>query len=149
LIGLAKTGTWTNKQIGLAGLVGLARLARLHRLAQTAARIDGQIRLAELTKLAARRRKKEVPIVLLTQKAGLRRIRLTRKAGLQNIRLTWQIGLYTTRGTRNRKKERVMLQAKGQLYGGAQGVLPRHKNEDCKRCVKESWSRKKEEVQDY
>jgi hypothetical protein len=36
-----------------------------------------------------------------------------------------------------------MLQAKGQLHGGAQRVLPRHKNADCKRCVKESGSRKK------
>jgi hypothetical protein len=35
-----------------------------------------------------------------------------------------------------------MLQAKGQLHGGAQGVLLRHKNADCKRCVKESWLRK-------
>jgi hypothetical protein len=46
-------------------------------------------------------------------------------------------------GVGNRKKENVMLQAKGQLHGGAQGVLPRHKNAYCKRCVKESWSRKK------
>jgi hypothetical protein len=36
----------------------------------------------------------------------------------------------------------VLLQAKGQLHGGAQGVLPRHKNTDCKRCVKDSWPRK-------
>jgi hypothetical protein len=33
----------------------------------------------------------------------------------------------------------VLLQAKGQLHGGAQGVLPRHKNTDCKRYVKECW----------
>jgi hypothetical protein len=33
----------------------------------------------------------------------------------------------------------VLLQAKGQLHGGAQGVLERHKNADCKRCDKESW----------
>jgi hypothetical protein len=39
----------------------------------------------------------------------------------------------------------VLLQAKGQLYGGAQGVLQRHKNADCKRCIKESWPRKKEQ----
>jgi hypothetical protein len=45
-------------------------------------------------------------------------------------------------GARNRKKENALLQAKGQLHGGAQGVLPRHKNADCKRCVKESWPRK-------
>jgi hypothetical protein len=37
----------------------------------------------------------------------------------------------------------MLLQAKGQLYGGAQGVLPRHKNVDCKRSVKEIWARKK------
>jgi hypothetical protein len=47
------------------------------------------------------------------------------------------------RGARNRKKEKVLLQAKGQLYSGSQGVLPRHKNIDCKRCIKESWPRKK------
>jgi hypothetical protein len=35
-------------------------------------------------------------------------------------------------GARNRKKENVLLQAKGHLHGGAQGVLPRHKNTDCK-----------------
>jgi hypothetical protein len=35
-------------------------------------------------------------------------------------------------GARNRKKEEVQLQAKGQLHGGAQGVLPRHKNANCK-----------------
>jgi hypothetical protein len=46
-------------------------------------------------------------------------------------------------GGRNRKKENVLLQAKGQLHGGAQGVLSRHKNTDYKRCVKESWQRKK------
>jgi hypothetical protein len=46
-------------------------------------------------------------------------------------------------GARNQKKEKVLLQAKVQLHGGAHGVLPRHKNTYCKRCVKESWSRKK------
>jgi hypothetical protein len=45
-------------------------------------------------------------------------------------------------GAGNRRKEKVLLQAKGQLHGGAQGVLPRHRNVDYKRCVKESWSRK-------
>jgi hypothetical protein len=50
----------------------------------------------------------------------------------------------------NQKKGKVLLQAKGQLHDGAQGVLPRHKNADCKRCVKESWPRKEEEEeQDY
>jgi hypothetical protein len=60
--------------------------------------------------------------------------------------------LYRTRGrgARNRKKEKVLLQAEGQLHSGAQGVLSRHKNVDCKRCVKESWPRKKEEEEgDY
>jgi hypothetical protein len=47
------------------------------------------------------------------------------------------------RGAGNQKKEKVLLQAKGELHGGAQGVLPRHKNPDCKRCVKESWLSKK------
>jgi hypothetical protein len=46
-------------------------------------------------------------------------------------------------GAGNRKKKRVLLQAKGQLHGGAQGVLPRHKNTNCKRCIKERWLRKK------
>jgi hypothetical protein len=46
-------------------------------------------------------------------------------------------------GAGNRNKEKVLPQAKGWLHGGAQGVLPRHKNADCKRCVKESWLRKK------
>jgi hypothetical protein len=46
-------------------------------------------------------------------------------------------------GARNQKKENVLLQAKGQLHGGAQGVLARHKNARCKRCIKESWPRKK------
>jgi hypothetical protein len=46
-------------------------------------------------------------------------------------------------GARNKKEEKVLLQGKGQLHGGAQGVLPRHKNADCKRCIKESWLRKR------
>jgi hypothetical protein len=46
-------------------------------------------------------------------------------------------------GAGNRKKEKVLLQAKGWLHGGAQEVLPRHKNAECKRCAKESWPRKK------
>jgi hypothetical protein len=51
--------------------------------------------------------------------------------------------LCKTRGARNWKKEKVLVQAKGQLQGGAQGVLPKHKNVDCKRCIKDSWLRKK------
>jgi hypothetical protein len=44
----------------------------------------------------------------------------------------------------------VLQQAKGQFHGGAQGILPKHKNAYCKRCVKESWPRKKEEEErDY
>jgi hypothetical protein len=46
-------------------------------------------------------------------------------------------------GGRKPEEKRVFLQAKGQLHGGAQGVFPGHKNADCKRCVKESWPRKK------
>jgi hypothetical protein len=45
-------------------------------------------------------------------------------------------------GARNRKKENVLLQTKGQLHSGTQGVLPRHKNTYCKRCIRESWPRK-------
>jgi hypothetical protein len=87
--------------------------------------------------------------MLLTQKSGLWRIRptqkaklwkiqlirkaepwkiwLTQKVGLRKNWLTRKTGLYRTRGARNKKKEKVLLQAKGQLHGGAQGVLPRHK----------------------
>jgi hypothetical protein len=145
LVGLAKTTAQISKQIGLA------------RLAKIAARIDKQIGLAGLTGfvgLATQSRKQEVPVRLLTRKAGLWRIQLTRKAGLQKIWLTRKVGLHRirltqktrlckTRGAGNRKKEMVLLQAKGQLRGGAEGVLPRHKNADCKRCVKESWPGKK------
>jgi hypothetical protein len=51
--------------------------------------------------------------------------------------------MHDSGGARNKKEEKVLLQGKGQLHGGAQGVLPRHKNADCKRCIKESWLRKK------
>jgi hypothetical protein len=50
--------------------------------------------------------------------------------------------LYRTRGARNLRKEKVLLQAKGQLRGGAQEVLPKHKNADCERCINESFPRK-------
>jgi hypothetical protein len=46
-------------------------------------------------------------------------------------------------GAGNRRKERLLVKAKGQLHDGAHWVLPRHKNADCKRYVKESWLRKK------
>jgi hypothetical protein len=69
LTGLAKTATWTGKQIGLAGLAGLADLPGL---AQAAPRI----------------RKQEVPVMLLTRKSGLWRIRLTWKARLWKIQQT-------------------------------------------------------------
>jgi hypothetical protein len=36
-----------------------------------------------------------------------------------------------------------VLQAKGQLYGGDQGVLPRHKNVDCKNASKRVGREKK------
>jgi hypothetical protein len=71
------------------------------------------------------------------------KIHLTWKAGLRKIQLTWKTGLYRTRGARNQKKKKVPLEAKVKLHGGAQGLLPRHKNADCKRCDKESWPRKK------
>jgi hypothetical protein len=75
--------------------------------------------------------------VLLTRKARLRRIRLTQKARLQRIRLTRKTRLCkTSGGTRNWKKEKVLLQAKGQLYGGAQGVLPRQKMQIAKEALK-------------
>jgi hypothetical protein len=37
----------------------------------------------------------------------------TQKAGLGKIQLTQKTGLYRTRGARNQKKEKVLLQAKG------------------------------------
>jgi hypothetical protein len=83
-------------------------------------------------------RKKEVLVVLLTWKARLQKMRLTLRAELWRIQLTQKTELCKTCGTRNQKKEKVLLQAKGQLHGGAQGVLPKHKNADCKRCSKES-----------
>jgi hypothetical protein len=72
--------------------------------------------------------------IQLTRKARLQKIWLTQKAGLRKIQLTWKTGFCRTQ---------VLLQAKGQLHCGAQGVLSGHKNADCKRCVKESWPRKK------
>jgi hypothetical protein len=41
-------------------------------------------------------------------------------------------------GVGNRKKENVLLQAKCQFHGGAQGVLPRHKNTDRVFVIKKS-----------
>jgi hypothetical protein len=72
---------WIGKQIGLAAT----------------AQIDGQFRLAEL---ATQSRKKEVPVGLLTRKAGLWGIWLTRKARLQKIWLTRKAGLHISRLTR-------------------------------------------------
>jgi hypothetical protein len=59
LVGLAETTGRIGKQIGLAELVGLAKAA---------ARINEQI---ELVGLATWSRKHEVPVRLLTRKAGL------------------------------------------------------------------------------
>jgi translation elongation factor EF-Ts len=73
-----------------------------------------------------------------------------RKVGLWKIWVTQKTGLCKTWGTGNWKKENVLLQAKGQLHGGAQEVLQRHNNAYCKRCVKESWPRKHvDEERDY
>jgi hypothetical protein len=91
-------------------------LARLLGLAQIAARVDKQIRLARLTGIAGlttRSRKKEVPVVLVTRKAGLWRIQLTWRVGLWRIRLTQKTELCKTWRARNQKKENVLLQAKG------------------------------------
>jgi hypothetical protein len=84
-----------------------------------------------------------LPKIWLLWEAELQRSQLTWKAGVWKIRLTQKTGLCKTQEAGNWKKERVFLQAKGQLHGGAQGVLPRHKKTDCKRCIKESWLRKK------
>jgi hypothetical protein len=166
LIRLARRSSTT--RVGLAGLIKIVKwIGKQIQLAKTRARISKQIRLAELAKtaaqineqiglagLATRCRKHEVPVGLLRRKAGLWRIqltwkaglhiiRLTRKAGLRKNRLTWKTRLCKTQGAGNWKKEKVLLQAKGQLHSGAQGVLPRHKNAECKSCIKESWPRKK------
>jgi hypothetical protein len=45
-------------------------------------------------------------------------------------------------GAGNQKKERVLPQAGGQLCGGAQGVLPIHKNVGCKSYGKKSRPKK-------
>jgi hypothetical protein len=53
-------------------------------------------------------------------------------------------------GVGNQKKEKVLLQAKGQLHGAAQGVLPRHKQ--CrlqKMHQRELAEKKEEEERDY
>jgi hypothetical protein len=101
-------------------------------------------RKVELQKILLKwKAKVELQKILLKWKAGLRKIQKTQKARLWKIRLTRKTGLYRTRGARNQKNEEVLLQAKGQLHSGSQGVLPRHKNANCKRCVRESWPRKK------
>jgi hypothetical protein len=44
----------------------------------------------------------------------------------------------------------VLLQSKGQLHGGAQGVLPRHKIADYKKmCQRGLATKKEEEERDY
>jgi hypothetical protein len=37
----------------------------------------------------------------------------------------------------------VLLQARNQMHGGAQGVLPRHKGIDYRRCFKRNWQRRR------
>jgi hypothetical protein len=118
---------WVSKQIGLL---------RSARVTETATQSQ-----ETPVGLATRSRKQQVPVGLLTQKAGLWKIRLTRKVGVWRNRLTWKAGLRRSRLTRkvglwkirlsqktglckteevgNWKKERVLLQAKGQLHGGA------------------------------
>jgi hypothetical protein len=56
---------------------------------------------------------------------------------------TEQLSVNTENWAENRKKENVVLQARNQLHGGAQGVLPRHKGADYRRCVKRSWQRRR------
>jgi hypothetical protein len=46
-------------------------------------------------------------------------------------------------GAENQKKEKVLLQARNQMHGGAQGVLPRHKGIDYRRCFKRNWQRRR------
>jgi hypothetical protein len=76
---------------------------------------------------------------------GSSRVANTESRIMENSANTKKLGYGRLRGggARNRKKEKVLLQAKGQLHGGAQGVLPRCKNADCEICIKESWPRKK------
>jgi hypothetical protein len=37
----------------------------------------------------------------------------------------------------------VLLQARNQLHGGAQGVLPGHRGANYRRCIKRSWRRRR------
>jgi hypothetical protein len=154
---VTRTDTLVGGQTGLLGTAGIIRtttrvsrptgLFRTARVTEMTARVSKQIGLlgsARVPETATRSCEILAGLwkIRLTRKAGLHRIWLTRKTGLWKIRLTWKIGLCKTRGAVNQKKEKVLLQAKGQLDAGAQGVLPRHKNAECKRCVKEGWPRK-------
>jgi hypothetical protein len=68
------------------------------------------------------------------------------RAGLQtwnNTQLTQKTDLHRTRGAKNQKKEKALLQGRNQLHGGAQGVLPRHKGADYRRYIKRSWRRRR------
>jgi hypothetical protein len=81
--------------------------------------LTGLIELVRSTKIAD----------WISEQIGLARL-LTRKGELWRTRLAWEVGLRKARGggAGNRKKEKGMPQAGGQLCGGARGVLPRHKN---------------------
>jgi hypothetical protein len=60
-----------------------------------------------------------------------------------STRFTQKTRLHRTQGAEKQKKEKVLLQARNQLHGGAQGVLPRHKGIEYRRCVKRSWRRRR------
>jgi hypothetical protein len=134
-IGLAKTAARIDGQIRLGGLTGLATRSRKWEVPVRLLKWKAELRKIRLTKKAGLwkiqlTRKAGLRKIWLTRKAGLQRIRLIRKAGLRKIWLAWKTGLCKTRGAGNRKKKKVLLQTKGQLHGGAQGELPRHKNAD-------------------
>jgi hypothetical protein len=129
--GVTRTMTRDGKQTGLLGPAGVTETATRSREI-----LVGLPKIWLLWKAGVWRSR-------LTWKARLWISRLTQNAGLWKIQLTQKTGLCKTQEEGNRKKERVLLQGKGQHHGGAQGVLPGHKNTYFKRCIKESWPKKK------
>jgi hypothetical protein len=74
----------------------------------------------------------EVSVVLLTRKAELWKIRLTQKTGLYR----------TQRGKKPEEGKGAALSKRPAPQWCPRGTT-KHKNAECKRCVKESWPREK------
>jgi hypothetical protein len=94
----------------------LTGLTKLVRLVKTVDWINKQIELARL---------------------------LTRKDELWRTQLEREAGLHRAQGVGNRKKEKMLPLAGGQLHGGARGLLPRHKNVSYRSYGKKSWLKRK------